>query len=159
MSRSIRAFAVAGLLVGAFVSAADASGADSACARKCNPWTALALGIVVPGGGQFYLHDWRGGVAAVVSDALIFGALARSEASGGEIVAFIGSMHVLGGLFAAQACRAQKPKRAAAESLDAPRPPAAMDAADLRADLIGRNDARRRKDRALVVARLGFPLR
>jgi hypothetical protein len=73
--------------------------------RSCSPRTAFMLGVLVPGGGQFYLHDWSGGIQAVVSDVIIVEAMRRSDATTGSIVFFISAVHVVEGLYAAYECR------------------------------------------------------
>jgi len=90
---------------------ATAQQPDSAGQRNRNPWVALGLGIVIPGGGQFYLGDWSGGIQAVVTDLILFEALRRSETSARGMIFFLGSVHLVEGLFAAQACREERKGR------------------------------------------------
>lgn len=64
----------------------------------------MALGLVIPGGGQFYLRDWSGGIQAVATDVLLIEALRRSDATASGIVFFVGAVHLVEGLFAMQDC-------------------------------------------------------
>ncbi|HDS74120.1 MAG TPA: hypothetical protein ENN56_01135, partial [Firmicutes bacterium] len=82
-----------------------ASSTSATRSHTCSPRTAFALGVLVPGGGQFYLRDWSGGIQAVVTDAILIEAMRRSEATIGSMAFFIGAVHVVEGLFAAYECR------------------------------------------------------
>jgi len=82
-----------------------ASGVHTARSRPCSPKTAFILGVIVPGGGQFYLRDWSGGIQAVVSDVVLVEAMRRSDATVGSMAFFIGAVHVVEGLYAAYECR------------------------------------------------------
>ncbi len=82
-----------------------ASGVHTARSRSCSPKTAFILGVIVPGGGQFYLRDWSGGIQAVVSDVVLVEAMRRSDATIGSMAFFIGAVHVVEGLYAAYECR------------------------------------------------------
>jgi hypothetical protein len=84
------------------------AGAPVAPICTCDPWTAFALGIVLPGGGQFYLGDWIGGIEAVASDIIIFEALRRSGATAGSLAFFIGAMHLVEAGFAVQECQTRR---------------------------------------------------
>ena len=79
--------------------------ADSSRTRPCSARTAFALGLVVPGGGQFYLGDRAEGIQAVITDVILFEALRRNDATISGVVFFIGAVHVVEALFAARECR------------------------------------------------------
>ncbi len=79
--------------------------ADSSGVSSCNARTAFALGLAVPGGGQFYLGDRAEGIQAVVTDVILFEALRRNDATISGVVFFIGAVHVVEALFAARECR------------------------------------------------------
>jgi hypothetical protein len=105
--------ALAATPVGVAAEEADSTTASARTAsRSCNQWAALALGLTLPGGGQFYVRDLSGGVQAVVTDAILFEALRRSGSNARGIAFFLGSVHLVEGLFAAQQCRAMKKRRA-----------------------------------------------
>lgn len=78
--------------------------ADSSRVSPCNARTAFALGLVVPGGGQFYLGDRAGGIQAVITDVILFEALRRNDATISGVVFFIGAVHVVEALFATREC-------------------------------------------------------
>jgi len=78
--------------------------ADSSRISPCNARTAFALGLVVPGGGQFYLGDRAGGIQAVITDVILFEALRRNDATISGVVFFIGAVHVVEALFATREC-------------------------------------------------------
>lgn len=88
---------------------ADSStSAHQVVSSQCSPWKACAFGVVIPGGGQFYLGDVSGGIQAVATDLILFAALRRSGATGQGIAYFLVPVHIIEGLFAAQACRTMK---------------------------------------------------
>ncbi len=101
---------------------ADTPTADSASlvdrtpVTPCRPWVAFGLGMAVPGGGQFYLGDWIGGIESVVADLLVFEALRRSGATGSSMALFIGSMHLVEAMFAVQDCRLANARRTSTAS-------------------------------------------
>lgn len=107
-----------GLLVALFVLSASsgAATADSSEAGRCNGRTAFLLGLVVPGGGQFYVGDRAGGIQAVITDAILIEALRRNDATVSGMFFFVGAVHVVEALFAARECRvrvsAQVPRAA-----------------------------------------------
>ena len=92
--------------------------------RDWSPTRAFLLGVVVPGGGQFYLRDWSGGVQAIVTDVVLFEALRRSGSTWGSIGFFIGAVHVVEGLFAAQECRVKNSGGRRNPRRETPRSPA-----------------------------------
>jgi|GEM_PF-1154773 len=121
MRRARRVFVLLGMLAGAFLMgvprSAVAQERDSTVTRKCNPWVAFGLGVVIPGGGEFYLRNWSGGIQAVVTDLILFEALRRSESSARGVAFFLGSVHVVEGLFAAQRCRSKEREKPGAPPL------------------------------------------
>jgi hypothetical protein len=81
-----------------------ASGTSVPIELSCSPTAALGLGLLLPGGGQFYAGQFLGGAQAVVSEGLLAWVLYRSGSSTGSLLSFIVTKRLIEGLFARRAC-------------------------------------------------------
>lgn len=91
--------------IGASALDSDSTKTAAKPVRYYSPRTAFTLSLVIPGGGEFYLGNWSRAAQAIATDVILFEALRRSDSTAGTIALFIGSVHVVQGLFAAYEAR------------------------------------------------------